>query len=184
MNKNLLILGAGQYGQVAKETAEFMRIFDKIAFLDDSVETAIGKFSEYEKFVAEYSNAFVAVGNAKLRLELLKKLEEAGYLLLPIVSPYAHVSPSAQIGKGSIVEAGAVIQANATVAFGCIISANAVVNHNSFVGDGCHIDCNATVPSGVVVYAGTKVNSNICYAVPHGPNDIDGVRKYCFEDGM
>ena len=34
-NKNLLILGAGQYGQVAKEVAETMGIFDDVAFLDD-----------------------------------------------------------------------------------------------------------------------------------------------------
>lgn len=184
MNKNLLILGAGQYGQVAKETAESMRIFDKISFLDDSCEQAIGKLSEYEKFLAEYSNAFVAIGNAKLRRELLQKLESAGFMLAILVHPNAHISPSAQIGKGSIVEAGAVVQTNSTIAIGCIISANAVINHNSFVGDCCHIDCNATVPSGSVVYAEKKVNSNVCYTMPHGPEDVEGVRKYCFEDGF
>ena len=42
-NKNLLILGAGQYGQVAKEIAEETGYFDKIAFLDDNSEQAIGK---------------------------------------------------------------------------------------------------------------------------------------------
>ena len=35
MNKNLLILGAGQYGQVAKEIAEDIGYFEKISFLDD-----------------------------------------------------------------------------------------------------------------------------------------------------
>lgn len=35
MNKNLLILGAGQYGQVAKEIAEDMEYLEKISFLDD-----------------------------------------------------------------------------------------------------------------------------------------------------
>lgn len=184
MNKNLLILGAGQYGQVAKEIAESMRIFDKISFLDDSCEQALGKLSEYEKFLAEYSNAFVAIGNAKLRRELLQKLEAAGFMLAILVHPNAHISPSAQIGKGSIVEAGAVVQTNSVIAIGCIISANAVINHNSFVGDCCHIDCNATVPSGSVVYAEIKVNSNVCYTMPHGPEDVEGVRKYCFEDGV
>ncbi len=34
-SKNLLILGAGQYGQIAKEIAESMGCFEKISFLDD-----------------------------------------------------------------------------------------------------------------------------------------------------
>ena len=33
--KNLLIIGAGQYGMVAKEIAESMKCFEKIDFVDD-----------------------------------------------------------------------------------------------------------------------------------------------------
>lgn len=43
MNNNLLILGAGQYGDVAKEMAEAMGCFGKIDFLDDNNELVIGK---------------------------------------------------------------------------------------------------------------------------------------------
>ena len=39
MNKNLLIIGAGALGIVAKEIAESMGIFEKIAFVDDEYET-------------------------------------------------------------------------------------------------------------------------------------------------
>jgi len=57
MNKNLLILGEGQYGAVAKETAEAMSFFDNIAFLDDENKVAVGQLDEYESFVTEYSYA-------------------------------------------------------------------------------------------------------------------------------
>ncbi|MBR1677729.1 MAG: acetyltransferase, partial [Clostridia bacterium] len=36
MNRNLLILGAGQYGTVVKEIAKSMECFEKIDFLDDT----------------------------------------------------------------------------------------------------------------------------------------------------
>ncbi len=36
MNKNLLIIGAGIYGVVAKEIAESMNCFEKIDFVDDN----------------------------------------------------------------------------------------------------------------------------------------------------
>lgn len=41
VNNNLLILGAGQYAYVAKEAAESMGYFEKIAFLDDNNERAM-----------------------------------------------------------------------------------------------------------------------------------------------
>ena len=41
--QNLLILGAGQYGMVAKEIAESMRKYDHIDFLDDNNPIAVGK---------------------------------------------------------------------------------------------------------------------------------------------
>ncbi|MDP4117851.1 MAG: hypothetical protein Q8873_01510 [Bacillota bacterium] len=41
MNENLLILGAGQYGMVAKEISESMEYFYKIDFLDDNNEFEI-----------------------------------------------------------------------------------------------------------------------------------------------
>ena len=118
LNKNLLILGAGQYGQVAKEVAESMGCFEKIAFLDDKSEAAIGKLSEYEKFVTEYSYAFVAIGNADLRLSYIQKLEEACFRIAILVSPKAYVSPSAQLMKGTIVEPLAVVNANSSVCIG------------------------------------------------------------------
>lgn len=128
-NKNLLILGAGQYGQVVKEIAEETGCFDKISFLDDNSEQAIGKIDEYEDFVSEYSYAVVAIGNAELRLDYIQKLEEACYRVAVLVSPRAYISKSAQLMKGTIVEPMAVVNANSTVAIGVFVCAGAVVNH-------------------------------------------------------
>ena len=47
---NLLILGAGQFGLMVKEIAESMGCFDKIDFLDDNNEIAVGKLCDYEEF--------------------------------------------------------------------------------------------------------------------------------------
>ena len=100
MNKNLLILGAGQYGQVAKEIAVAMGCFEKIDFLDDKNDNAIGKLKDYEKHSVSYSYAVVAIGNPKLRLNWIMKLEEACYTIAVLVHPRSYISPSAQIMKG------------------------------------------------------------------------------------
>ena len=165
MNKNLLILGAGQYGTVVKEIAQSMGCFEKIDFLDDSYgidnpnyhEEAIGKIEHSENYAGDYTFAIPAIGNPVKRLELIEKLEEQAFRNPVIVSPKAYVSPSAQLQKGVVVEPLAGIHANVVVGSAAYVSMGAVINHNSVVLEGCHIDANAVVMSGALVTAKTTV---------------------------
>lgn len=157
MNKNLLIIGAGQYGLLVRELATALESFHKIDFLDDSKEIAIGKIGEYEAFAGEYSYAFAAIGKADLRMQWVEKLEKAGFDVPVLISPMAYVSPSAKLGAGTVVEPMAVVHANTEIGKACIISAHSTVNHNSVCGDGCHIDCGAVIGSNSIVPCGTKV---------------------------
>ncbi len=161
--KNLLIIGAGQYGCVAKETAEAMNCYNKIDFIDNNSSLAIGKTGELEAFLTNYQNAFVAIGNSKIRLKILSQLSELGYQVATLIHPRAYVASSAKIGKGSIIEPNSVVQSNTSIGMGCLISAGAVINHNAIVEEGCHIDCNATVPARSVVKVGTKVECGQVY---------------------
>jgi UDP-3-O-[3-hydroxymyristoyl] glucosamine N-acyltransferase len=157
MNKNLLIIGTGSYGIIAKETAESMNCFDKIDFLDDeNNEITIGKLKDYEKLSVSYRYAFVAFEDSDLRLKWIQKLEESCYIVAILVHPTAYISPSVQLMKGTIVEPMAVVQANTVVAIGCIISAGAVIRHNCFIGDACHIASNSTVTSRTIMFAGSQ----------------------------
>lgn len=161
--KNLLILGAGQYGHVVKETAQAMGCFDVIAFLDDHSEIAVGKLKEFEKLTDFYHCAFVAIGNTKLRMQWLDRLRIAGYEIPVLIHPRAYVAPSAVMGEGSIAEPMAVVNTEVEIGIGNLICAGAVVNHNSIVRHGCQIDCNAVVVAGAVVPDGTKVPSGTVY---------------------
>ena len=155
--KNLLILGAGQYGQVVRETAEAMGCFGKIAYLDDNNPNAIGKLEMYQNMLDAYSYAFVAMGNPEVRGNWLSKLEKAGFELAILIHPQAYVSPSAILGKGSIVEPMSVINTGAVVEKGGLLCAGCVVNHNAVVQSCCQIDCNAVVAANAIVPEGTKV---------------------------
>lgn len=138
---------------VAKEIAEFMGAFSDIAFLDDNNPISIGKLNEYAYFINRYNNAVVALGNAKLRLGLLTELESCGFEIPVLMHKNAYVSPSAIIGKGSIIEPMAVIHTDVKIGAGCIISAGTIINHNAIIGDGCHLNC------GTIVGARTNVNA-------------------------
>lgn len=165
MNKNLLIVGAGIYSMVARDIAREMSCFEKIDFVDDEKEQTpdgnkvIGKISDLEKLSVTYSNIIIAIGNPKVRLLLIKRIEEMPYRIVVLVSPRAYIAPSVQIEKGSIIEPMAVIHAGSALQEGCFISAGAVVNHGSMCASGVHVDCNAVVTGGTLVPACTKVES-------------------------
>lgn len=191
MNKNLLILGAGQYGQVAKEIAEDMGCFEKIAFLDDRFgentdqnELIIGKFSDYEKFVTEYSYAFVAVADMTERLRLTDILEDCGYTIATLISPRSYISKTAKVGKGVMIESFAVVNSGAVINDCCYIGANATIDCGSEVGRGSTICCGATVVDNTYVEPKTEVkHGQICYGNKLAKKTPEG-NNYCFEDGM
>lgn len=145
--KSLLIVGAGGHGKVVAEVAEDIGYYE-VAFLDDNNPEAIGKISEIGKFVGEYGDAFVGIGNNKLRDELIQKLRDCGYTVPVLIHPSAYVSRTAVIDIGTIVEPKAIVNANSHIGYGCIISVGSVVDHDVEVGACCHINVGAIVKAG------------------------------------
>ena len=88
MNGNLLIVGAGSYAIVAAEIAENMGCFDKIAFVDDAVKNlkngapVVGTTRDLESLEREYGYIVVAIGNPKVRLSFLDKIQQLGRICL------------------------------------------------------------------------------------------------------
>lgn len=157
--KNLLILGAGQYGSVVYEIAMAMECFDKVEFLDDNNPMAIGKLQDYLQFADEYAEAIVAIGNPKIRLEYIEKLENAGYEIATLIHPKAYVSPTSTVDVGCVIEPMAGINANAVVGKGCLVSMGAIINHNAVINAGCHIDCGSVVVARNIVQENTKIQN-------------------------
>lgn len=151
---NLLIIGAGQYGLVAKEIAEELGYH--VDFLDDNSKLAIGKPSEVDRFRGDV----VAIGNLNVKKKFIPEFKDR---LVSLISPKAYIAPSARIGVGCIVEPLAVVNTGARLGDGCFVSAGAVVNHDCVVGDYSHVDCNATVMKSAVVPEGTIIASNTSF---------------------
>lgn len=158
--ERLLILGAGQYGTVAKETAEAMGIFDEINFLDDSSENAVGKIEDIEKL--DYSAAFVAIGNPDVRERLSVLIGDRK--LATLIHPKALVMPSAVIGAGSIVEAGAIVCSNVTIGRATIVMSNAVVGHDAKVGNYCQLKYSSSIGERTKIPDKTKVECNVVWS--------------------
>lgn len=183
MNNNLLIIGAGGHGRVVREAAEALKIYNKIDFLDDNSELAIGKFEEYEKVIDEYKYAFVALGNPELRSIWFEKLSKL-YSIPTIIHPTAYVSPSAQIGTGCYVGAKAVINTRVVIKNGCIIGIGALIDHDSVVEEYSYINTGAIVKAGSKVDRFTKVDEGKVYFRQKNINENMCCKDYSFEVGV
>ncbi|WP_095173677.1 MULTISPECIES: PglD-related sugar-binding protein [Blautia] len=150
--KSLLIIGTGGHGKVVAEVAKDIG-YEEVAFLDDNVPESIGKVSEIEKFKDEYSEAFVGIGNNKLRGELIQKLQDYGFTVPVLIHTSAYISRTAKIDIGTVVEPKAIVNANSHIGAGCIISVGAIVDHDVEIGACCHVN------AGTIVKAGGKIES-------------------------
>ena len=144
---NLLILGAGSHGREVRELAESLRVFRKIAFLDDARPGVLGPCRDLGRYLSAYPVAIPAVGDHVLRMRWMGELVQAGFILPVLIHPSAVVSPSAELGYGTVVCARAVIGSGAHVGCGCIISCGAAIDRGAEIPVGTHIQCGQTVPS-------------------------------------
>lgn len=149
---NLLILGAGSHGQEVMELARSLNVFRRIGFLDDRKSGVVGTCSRLKRYQEEWPAAVAAVGDWTVRRRWLEELAGAGFVLPVLIHPSATVSPSAEIGYGTVVCARAVIGPGAKVGRGCIISSGAAIDRNAEVPEGTHIQC------GQAVTAGTRID--------------------------
>ena len=159
MNR-LLILGAGGFGQMAKETALELG-YEQVVFLDDAAdgEDVIGRCCDYILRHEEYPVAVAAFGNNKTRLYWTDKLLEAGYQVPALVHPSAVVSPSAVLESGCFVMQRAVVNTHTRIERAALINSGAVVDHDSVVCAGAHVGLGSIVKANCTIESGRKVEA-------------------------
>ncbi len=91
----------------------------------------------------------LGVGHNGARLAFAERLGDAW--LPALIHPDATSSPSARVGAGSVVLAGAVLNAASQVGRAVIVNTGAIVEHDCEVGDGAHLSPRATLCGAVRV---------------------------------
>lgn len=140
--KRPLILGRGGFGTQLNDWL-MDEGWGSADFLDDNAPDAVGGLRDYvdPAILKRGRPAFVALGDNKLRVELLQKLAAAGYSTPVFISDAASVSPSAVLEPG------------------CIVNAGAIVDHNAHLGRGAHVAPGGIVKASAEVAEFGKVDS-------------------------
>jgi len=107
----------------------------------------------------------IAVGDNRLRLKLASFAEHCGASLPVIVSPWAHVSPRARIGVGTVVMPGAVVNTGGDLGRCVVINTGATVDHDCVIEDGVHVAPGCHLAGGVHLGAGVFLGVG-CSVIP------------------
>lgn len=156
--KGLLIAGAGGHGKVVAEAAQAAG-WTRIAFVDDRHAQlteilgwpVLGGIDDAPRFHSEYPDTVVAIGHAETRLRLMDRLAAQGFDLPVVIHPSAWVSPSAELGDGSVVFAMAAVNACTVIGRGGIVNTGATVDHDCRIGEGVHVCPGAHVAGDVML---------------------------------
>ena len=156
---NLIILGAGGFGQTVADIAEQSGLYEKILFLDDKATSkdVIGRCSDYANY--KECHFYPAFGNNEMRLLWIERFETDEITVPTLIHPSAYVSPKAIIEKGCIVLPHAVINTNCKIAKGCIINCSAIIDHGCIIEEGCHICLGAIVKAENRIAKYTKIEA-------------------------
>ncbi|MEK5491321.1 acetyltransferase [Paenibacillus sp. FSL R7-0297] len=177
----LLIFGAGGHGKVVADTAIATGKWSDVAFLDNNINLlnvqgfrVLGDFESYKSHLKEYSAVFVAIGNNKLRMYWLERLEEEGCSVATIIHPYSVISSFSSLGKGSVAQAGVIVNANSSIGKGNILNTSSTIDHDCVLGDGIHISPGVNISGSVIIkdYTWLGVGSKVINNISIGRNVI------------
>jgi len=144
-----VIIGAGGHGKVVLEILRAAKKHTPVGFVDADPSLAgksmcglpvFGNANALGKLKAQkVSAAIIAIGDNRARRSYSQVLIQQGFKLVNAVHPRAIVSPSAKVGKGVVIAAGAVVGTECQVGDLAIINTSAVIDHECVIDEAAHI---------------------------------------------
>ncbi len=158
-DNSIVLLGAGGHAQVVIATLKSCGLSVSKIYEDNHelVGTKIGGVPVVAGIDAlrnqAYQNidAVIGIGSNEARYRIAKSFEGTGIKWKTVIHKNAIVDPTASIGDGTIIAAGAVIQANTKIGSHAIINTGANVDHDCVVADAVHIAPGSVITGGVEI---------------------------------
>jgi acetyltransferase EpsM len=138
----LRILGAGGHAKVALEAwrssgGEVVALHDDDEGQHQRFVLGVPVTGTLDDAIDASNPLHIAIGDNRIRAMIATKAPDARFP--PVVHTLSWVSPTARLGAGVLVCAGAIVQAEAHVGRHVIINSQALVEHDVTIGDFTHI---------------------------------------------
>lgn len=185
MKEKIVLIGGGGHCHSVIDVIEQENKYEIIGIVD--IKENIGeKVLNYEVIASDddletifqtCKNAIITVGQIEsnqIRIKIYNKLNQIGFNLPVIISPFAYVSKYADVNEGTVIMHHVLVNANSKIGKNCIINTKALIEHDSVIEDNCHISTASVVNGGVTVKENSFFGSN---ATSKQSIEIDGFIK-------
>lgn len=144
--KNLYIIGAGGFGRevawCVERINDVTQTWNLKGFIDDNEKLWGKQEDEYLvlggcEYLKQQKDAYAvcAVGNAKVRKQIIEKLSNSGVQFATIVDPSVILSKSVSIGEGTIICAGTIATVDISIGKHVIINLDCTLGHDDIIED-------------------------------------------------
>ena len=153
----VVVIGAGGHAKVVVELIRSQGRYEVVGCTDlepqrrDVVGARILGSDDIlpDLYAQGIRHCFVALGDNALRRKVAAQVTALGFELINAISPKAVVSPTARLGRGVAVMAGAVINADAMVGDLAIVNTRAAIDHDCQIGEAAHVAPGVALAGGV-----------------------------------
>lgn len=175
----LLLVGAGGHARAIAEALESQHV-DIDAYVDARrcLWLSVDQFATDEQAFARGPRGFVlGLGGVdppalRRRLEVFESYREHLFRTRAVVHPSANVSPSARMGNGALVLAGAIVQPGSAIGDAAIVNTGAIIEHDAVIGEGAHVAPGAVVLGGARVGTCSMIGAGaVILPMVHVPDD-------------
>jgi len=122
----------------------------------------IGVDDDAEKLFSDFSDCKVIItpDSPKIREKLVRQYESVGFDFATVISPRAHVSNSAIIGKGTVIQSGVNVSSATEIGSFCKLNSCCNVMHDNLIASFTTIAPNAVLLGRVTVEKGAYIGAN------------------------
>jgi len=156
----MFIYGASGHGKVVCEIAQALGLPVEVFVDDNEALQSVLDIPVVTEIPSHLSSGVIAIGNNETRKKLANQYPTTEFATL--LHPKGNISPSACIGTGTVVMAGATINASVQIGAHVIVNTNASVDHDCVLEDFVHISPNVALSGGVRVGEGTHIGVGAC----------------------
>ena len=165
IKKNVIIVGAGQMGELVSNIILRQGKFNILGFIDKKKKTKINDYKILgdDNFLfnkkIDCSHIVIAVTEFKSRLDIYKKLSKLNYKFPNIIDPSVKIDNNVRFREGVIIGMNSVILNRVSIGNLSIIGTSVNILHDCKIGNNCLIG------GGTVVGANVVLKNNIYVGV-------------------
>ncbi|TGM82294.1 acetyltransferase [Leptospira mtsangambouensis] len=174
----LLLIGAGGHTKSCIEVIEAENRYKIVGLIGSDSEKGkdilgykvIGSDNDLNELRTITKNILITIGQIKTfepRKRIFLSMKELGFHLVSVVSPFARVARTVEIGAGTVVFHNVVLNSDVKIGENCIINTGAILEHDVTIGNHSHVSTGCLLNGGVSVGdcsfigSGTVVKENL-----------------------